>query len=91
MATPIGTERIQIIRQRIANLREAHAMHKADQLTEADLEWWKSTTGLSVLEIFERHQGHIAARCKQIETVVVQLEQELAELNAPHQPKKSKK
>jgi hypothetical protein len=87
-------ERADRIRDRIASLRDAHAVQKAERLTTADLDWFTSVNGISPEEVLARHEAASAARCKQIEVVIAQLERELAELSAPKpilQPKPRKK
>jgi hypothetical protein len=87
-------ERVDRIRARIAYLRDAHAVQKAERLTPADLDWFTSVNGISPEEALARHEAASAFRCKQIEAVILQLERELAELTAPKpitQPKPRKK
>lgn len=76
-------ERIERIRARIASLRDAHAVQKAERLTAVDLDWFTSVNGISPEEALSRHAAASEARCKQIEVVIAQLERELAELTAP--------
>jgi len=76
-------ERVDRLRARIAYLRDAHAVQKAERLTPADLDWFTSMNGISPEEALARHAAASEARCKQIEVVIAQLERELAELTAP--------
>jgi len=76
-------ERIERIRARIASLRDAHAVQKAERLTPAELDWFTSVYGTTPEEALARHAAASEARCKQIEVVIAQLERELAELTAP--------
>ena len=80
MATPIS---IELIRQRIANLRQALAVQQAERLTPAELDWYTSVTNTTTEEALARHEAASAARCEQIERVIHQLERELAERTAP--------
>jgi hypothetical protein len=87
-------ERADRIRARIASLRDAHAVQKAERITDVEIEWYAFMNAITNAEALARFKAASAARCKQIETVIAQLERELAELTAPKpilQPKPRKK